>query len=205
MLLKRYSDEMDIHLSSEQLNQFKIYLDQLKIWNQAINLTSITDDAEIVIKHFIDSLAGLNAEEMPIGARLLDIGTGAGFPGVPLKIVRSDLMVTLVEPTQKKVSFLYSLVGQLQLKDVKIFYGTFENFRKRSEDDGGFDYVTSRALKSDVILHGAHDIVGAHGKAILYLTHPLSKAIQGWSIIKQYACPLPGGCGDRVVAVLCKS
>ena len=205
MLLKQYSGEIAIHLSPEQLDQFDIYLEQLKVWNRSINLTSITDDVEIVIKHFIDSLAGLTAEEMPIGARLLDVGTGAGFPGIPLKIARNDLSVTLIEPVQKKVSFLYSLVGQLQLKDVRIFYGTFENFHRVSGSDVKFDYVTARALKSDVILHREYDMLGECGKVILYQTQPLSESPSGWSIIRQHRFTLPGRCGDRVIAVLGKS
>lgn len=204
-LLGQYSDEMGVHLDSEQLIQFQIYLEQLKIWNRSINLTSIKDDVEIVIKHFLDSLAGLAAEEMPVGARLLDVGTGAGFPGIPLKIARNDLNVTLVEPVQKKVSFLYSLIGQLQLRDVRVFYGTFENFCRGLGHGLKFDYVTTRALKRDVILHGEYDVLGSCGKTILYQTDPLSGAIPGCSIVRQHVFALPRGYGDRVVAVLCKS
>jgi len=204
-LLKRYSSEMGVRLDSEQLTQFEVYLEQLKIWNRSINLTSITDDAEIVIKHFLDSIAGLAAEEVPIGSRLLDVGTGAGFPGIPLKIARNDLNVTLVEPVQKKVSFLYSLIGRLQLKDVRVFYGTFENFCRSFGDELKFGYITTRALKSDVILHREYDLLGAQGKAILYQAEPLLRAIPGWSIVRQHVFTLPGGCGDRVVAVLGKS
>jgi 16S rRNA (guanine527-N7)-methyltransferase len=204
-LLKQYSDEIGIHLRPEQLNQFEIYLEQLKIWNRSVNLTSITDDKEIVIKHFVDSLAGLTAGDVPAGARLLDIGTGAGFPGIPLKIARSDLRLTLVEPVQKKVSFLYSMVGLLRLKDVKIFFGTYEKFARESDLVGEFDYITTRALKSDVILRGERDMLAGEGKAILYLSHPQSEVIEGWSIIKQHAFDLPCGFGSRVVAVLGKS
>ena len=86
-LLKKYSAEIGIPLEVDQLNQFMIYLEQLRVWNQSMNLTSITVDEETIIKHFIDSLVGLMAAKISPGARILDVGTGAGFPGIPLRIV----------------------------------------------------------------------------------------------------------------------
>ena len=88
-----------------------VYLEQLQLWNQSFNLTSITLDDEIIIKHFVDSLAALKADEIMVGASLLDVGTGAGFPGIPLKIARLDLNITLVEPAKKKSAFLHFIVG----------------------------------------------------------------------------------------------
>jgi len=196
---------MGVHLNSEQLDKFTIYLDQLKVWNQSINLTAITKDEEIVIKHFVDSLAGLVPEEIQIGARLLDVGTGAGFPGIPLKIARPDLLVTLVEPVQKKCSFLYSLVGLLRLKDVRIFYGTFEAFLRSARMVQVFDRITTRALKSEIILGLGHEILADEGRAIVYLSRPLSGLEFGWSIAKQHSYDLPCGFGHRVISILAKS
>jgi hypothetical protein len=100
-------DLFGVHLTDQQLEQFTTFLEQLKAWNQSTNLTSITSDEDIVVKHFIDSLAALSVEAMVSGAKILDVGSGAGFPGIPLKIARPDLLMTLLEPTYKKVAFLH--------------------------------------------------------------------------------------------------
>src|SRR5574338_1509745 len=119
MLLQESSTEIGVPLSSEQVQRFMIYLRQLQFWNQSFNLTSISLDDEIIIKHFVDSLAALRAD-IKIGARLLDVGTGAGFPGIPLKIARLDLNITLIEPASKKSSFLRFIIGLLRLENVDI-------------------------------------------------------------------------------------
>ena len=201
-LLKAYLDGLGIHLSSEQLEKFNVYLDHLKVWSQSINLTAITRDEDIIIKHFVDSLAGLVPDPIAPGARLIDVGTGAGFPGIPLKIVRPDLRIVLVEPVQKKVSFLYSLVGRLRLPDIQIHHGTFQEFMRVFRADDLFSRVTTRALKSEVVLRAAKDVLGEDGKAILYLARPLSEAVTGWSTVKDYSYSLPGGHGRRVISIL---
>lgn len=184
-----------------------IYLEQLRVWNHAVNLTSITVDEEIIIKHFIDSLAGLKAEEIRPGARLLDVGTGAGFPGIPLRIVRQDLNITLIEPVQKKISFLHSIVGLLRLERVKIFYGTLERFMSEKLSDQSFDYITTRALKYDFILRKSSKLLVSEGKTILYSSKPINKLELGsdWSMVTEYMFELPRGLGQRVVSVLSAS
>jgi 16S rRNA (guanine527-N7)-methyltransferase len=127
-LIQTCSTDIGVSLNSEQVQQFVVYLEFLKTWNQTFNLTGITSDEEIVVKHFVDSFAVLNAVEIGSGTRLLDVGTGAGFPGVPLKIVRPDLRITLVEPVSKKTSFLRFLVGTLRLEATEIFEGTLDRF-----------------------------------------------------------------------------
>ena len=94
------------------------YLAHLIEWNKAINITTIINPKEIIIKHFVDSLGALIATSFPQNGVVLDIGSGGGFPGIPLKIVRSDMRLVLVEPVQKKSSFLNSVIGLLKLHDV---------------------------------------------------------------------------------------
>jgi 16S rRNA (guanine527-N7)-methyltransferase len=203
-VLEKYSDRIGIHLQTDQVKQFMIYLEQLQIWNRSVNLTSITLTEEIIVKHFIDSLAGLAAEQIPQGARLLDIGTGAGFPGIPLKIARQDLNITLVEPVQKKISFLYSIVGLLRLENVAIFYGTLDQFIAKSSQDSRFDYITTRALKYESVLRRGSRLLATGGKAIIYsscLINPLELG-NGWSINREYEFDLPMGLGRRVVSIL---
>lgn len=206
-LLKESSLEIGISLETEQIAQFMVYLNELRIWNQSMNLTSITTDEEIIIKHFADSLAGLKVESLRLGASLLDIGSGAGFPGIPLRIVRKDLELTLVEPVQKKISFLYYIVGVLRLERVKVFYGTLERFIAQRLHRQSYDYITTRALKYDFILRTSSTLLVPGGKAIIYSSLPLEETQleNDWSIINETAFNLPRGLGRRVISVLSNS
>ena len=181
-----------------------IYLEQLQIWNRSVNLTSITIADEIIVKHFVDSLAGLTAEQIPQGAQLLDIGTGAGFPGIPLKITRQDLKITLIEPVQKKISFLYSIVGLLRLENITIFYGTLDQFIAKSNHDSLFDYITTRALKYESVLRRGSSLLKSGGKAIIYSSSPINPFDlgQNWSINREHEFDLPMGFGHRAVSIL---
>src|SRR5713101_10184551 len=109
---------LDTNVTDRQVEQFLLYRQELLDWNARFNLTAITDPEEILIKHFLDSLSLLMAYDRP-GARLLDIGAGAGFPGLPLKIVRPQWHVTLLEATGKKVTFLQHMIELLQLTGIK--------------------------------------------------------------------------------------
>ena len=181
-----------------------IYLEQLQVWNRSVNLTSITLAEEIIVKHFVDSLVGLSVGQIKPGASLLDIGTGAGFPGIPMKIARQDLSVTLIEPVHKKISFLYSIVGILRLEKVKIFYGTLEQFIAKNGSDSMFDYITTRALKYHSILQRGSRLLAAGGKAVIYSScsiNPLELE-KIWSIDREYEFELPRGFGHRAVSIL---
>lgn len=206
-LLETYSARIGVHLKSEQLKQFMVYLDTLQAWNRSINLTSINSGEEIVIKHFVDSFACLTIEQIQHGANLLDVGTGAGFPGIPLKLVRQDLKVTLIEPVQKKVSFLYFIVGLLRLEQVKVFYGTLEQFMAGDHVDHQFDYVTTRALKYNVLLQNGQRLLTNKGRAILYLSQPINQVelSSDWSVVTERGFDLPMNFGQRSISVLSSS
>lgn len=203
-LLLESSADIGVLLSTEQVQQFIVYLKQLQLWNKSFNLTNITQDEEIIIKHFVDSLAALKAENMKIGARLLDIGTGAGFPGIPLKIAKWDLHLTLIEPAQKKTSFLRFIIGRLKLEDIAIFDGTLERFLSERLSDGLFDYVTTRALKHDMILEYGKKLLRQGGKVILYSSQPVTSSYlsQNWLLSSQYDFQLPKGYGQRVISTI---
>jgi 16S rRNA (guanine527-N7)-methyltransferase len=203
-IFEKFSDQIGIHLQADQVKQFMIYLEQLQIWNRSVNLTSITESEEIIVKHFIDSLAGLTAEPIAQGASLVDIGTGAGFPGIPLKITRNDLNITLIEPVQKKISFLYSIVGLLRLKGVTIFYGTLDQFILKNSQGSQFDYMTTRALKYESVLRRGSKLLITGGKAIIYSSSRIDPLELGnrWSIHKEHEFDLPMGFGHRVVSIL---
>jgi 16S rRNA (guanine527-N7)-methyltransferase len=204
LLLQESSADIGVPLSIEQVQRFMVYLDQLQLWNQSINLTSITLDDEIIIKHFVDSIAALRAHNIAVGAGLLDVGTGAGFPGIPLKIVRQDLNITLLEPVRKKVSFLRLIIGLLRLENVAIFEGSLDEFMSACPPYSSFDYVTTRALKHDLILRDGTRLLRRGGKVLLYSSQGImpEDLSPKWLLRNEYAFKLPKGYGRRVISVL---
>jgi len=129
------------------LEQFLRYRQELLDWNTRMNLTAITGPEEVLIKHFLDSLSVLKVYDNP-RTRLLDIGSGAGFPGLPLKIVRPQWQVVLVEATRKKVAFLQHMIETLQLKNVEVVHARAEDVGHKQEYRAAFDVVTARAVAS---------------------------------------------------------
>ncbi|NGZ11132.1 MAG: 16S rRNA (guanine(527)-N(7))-methyltransferase RsmG [Nitrospira sp. LK70] len=184
-----------------------VYLHQLQFWNQSFNLTSLTLDDEIIIKHFVDSLVALKAVNIKVGARLLDVGTGAGFPGIPLKIARLDLNITLVEPTRKKSSFLHFIIGLLRLENVDIFDGTLDRFMTEQRSHASFDYLTTRALKHELILHHGTKLLRQGGKVILYSSQSINRSSlsSNWSLENEYRFQLQKGYGRRVISIVIPS
>lgn len=140
-------NKLGLELTEKQSEQFIHYQQELLDWNTRVNLTSITNPEEVLIKHFLDSLSLLMVYDTP-DARLLDIGAGAGFPGLPLKIVRSQWRVVLLEATGKKVKFLQHIIETLQLKEVVAVHGRAEELAHKAEYRGSFDVVTARAVAS---------------------------------------------------------
>ena len=139
--------QLGLQVTERQLDQFLRYRQELLDWNTRINLTAITDAGEVAIKHFLDSLVLLMVYERP-SARLLDIGAGAGFPGLPLKIVRPQWQVVLLEATGKKVAFLQHIIETLQLKNVVALHGRAEELAHKAGYRASFDVVTARAVAS---------------------------------------------------------
>jgi 16S rRNA (guanine527-N7)-methyltransferase len=129
------------------IQQFLLYRQELLDWNTRINLTAISDPEEVLIKHFLDSLSLLIVYDRP-GARLLDIGSGAGFPGLALKIARPDWHVTLLEATGKKVTFLRHMIELLQLTGIEAVHGRAEELAHKAGYRASFDVVTARAVAS---------------------------------------------------------
>ena len=195
--------ELGLTLRESQAEQFMRYLAHLIEWNKAINLTAIIDPKEIIIKHFVDSLVALVATSFPQNGVVLDVGSGGGFPGIPLKIVRSDMRLVLVEPVQKKCSFLNSVIGLLKLQDVSTFDGTIEQYAKRSIRHV-IDTIVIRALKYEEIRKHIPALLTSNGKVVLYRTEPIKKQEIGeeFHLVSETALTLPQGYGNRVVTVI---
>ncbi len=147
MNLNKFIEEinkLNIHLSENQLNQLEEYYNLLIEYNEKVNLTRITEKEDVYLKHFYDSLTLIKAIDLTKGLTICDIGTGAGFPGIVLKICFPQLKVTLVETLQKRVRFLYLVKEKLNLKDLFICKERAEIFATNNRNK--YDLVTSRAM-----------------------------------------------------------
>ena len=195
--------ELGLTIGESHAEQFMRYLAHLIEWNKVINLTAIIDPKEIIIKHFVDSLAALVATSFPQNGVVLDVGSGGGFPGIPLKIVRSDMRLVLVEPVQKKCSFLNSIIGLLKLQDVSTFDGTIEQYAKRPLRHV-IDTVVVRALKFEEIRKHIPALLTSRGRVVLYRTAPVNDQEIGeeFHFVSETALDLPQGFGKRVVTVI---
>ncbi len=143
--------DLGIKLNTQQVWMFETYTSILLDWNKRVNLTSIIDPKEIAIKHYLDSLTCLVAG-IPENAKVIDVGTGAGFPGMPLKIVRQDLDLTLLDSTKKKLHFLDAVCSELGFLDIELLHGRAEEAGKDEIYREGFDMVLSRAVTEIKIL-----------------------------------------------------
>lgn len=181
-----------------------IYLRKLKEWNNVTNLTSIVEDKEVAIKHFFDSIAATKAENFVDGSLIFDIGSGAGFPGIPIKILRPDLRLVLVEPSKKKSSFLRYITGILKLKDVDIFEGSLEMFVEGFQEREAAKYIVARGIKFEFIIDLSKTILTSTGRILLFLSTSVDRARIGSQtcIENEYSFELPMGYGTRVITSL---
>ena len=139
-------NELNIQLTDHQLEQFELYYDLLIEWNSFMNLTAITDYDEVLVKHFLDSLVISKVWSPEDGKRLLDMGTGAGFPGIPLKIVYPDMNIVLMDSLNKRIKFLNEVINKLNLQNIKAIHGRAEELGRNSEYREAFDICVSRAV-----------------------------------------------------------
>lgn len=151
-VLRRGCNELGMEITPEQIEQFEKYAALLLEWNTKINLTAIVEPHDVAVKHFLDSVAVLREFSLPDGARAADIGTGAGFPGIPLKVVRPDLSVLLVDSLQKRVQFLNSVIEELEITSIETCHGRAEEVGQKLEYRETQDIVFSRAVSSLNIL-----------------------------------------------------
>lgn len=144
--LKEDALQFGVELNEKQLSQFQKYYEMLIEWNEKINLTAITDFEEVLMKHFLDSISIGHFIKQDESISILDIGTGAGFPGIPIKIAFPDTKVTLMDSLNKRVSFLNEVIKELHLIDISAIHGRAEDFAKEDLLREKFDLCVSRAV-----------------------------------------------------------
>ena len=147
-LLSKVFKQYGFSLTSSQISLFTTYWADLKLWNTKINLTSIRDDHEVIMKHFLDSVDVLNYFIVQENDLVVDVGSGAGFPGIPIKILMPSLDLTLVESISKKTSFLKFLKTRLKLENTKIINLRAEEIIKQNQYRKNYDLVLTRYIAS---------------------------------------------------------
>lgn len=162
--MEKYLDEIT-HLTKEQIEQFKIYYETLVTESEKYNLTNLKTKEDIYIKHFLDSIIMIKYIDFTNVKSLADIGTGAGFPGIPLKIIKPDLKVTLIETTLKRCNFLNLIIKKLNLKDIEVINDRAENLSQKREN---YDITTARAVAGlNILLELVTPLTKTNGKVVL--------------------------------------
>lgn len=156
---------LNIEITQEQAQQFYKYMQLLLEWNEKMNLTAITEPEEVILKHFIDSIT--IKQYMDKAETVLDIGTGAGFPGIPLKILGKNKEFTLLDSLNKRIIFLQTVIDELKLSNIQAIHGRAEEFIKQKNKSEGYDIVVSRAVaRLNVLLEYMLPFVKIGGKCI---------------------------------------
>ena len=152
-LLLEGSQLLGIQINNEQADTFLKYMETLLEWNKRINITSITDTKQFIIKHFLDSLSCIMSFNFSNREKVIDVGTGGGFPGIPIKIMMPETKLTLLDSTRKRIIFLEALIEELKLHDVLLIHGRAEDYGKESLYREQYDVAVSRAVAPLKILY----------------------------------------------------
>ena len=209
-LLQKAFSNYSINLTDKQYDQFELYYNLLVEWNEKINLTAITDPQGVAVKHFADSLLFFeHIKNVKEGASVIDIGTGAGFPGVVLKIYRPDIKLTLLDSLQKRFLFLTDLLNKLDL-EATFLQGRAEEYGKDDKLRESFDFAVSRAVAQlNTLSEYCLPFVRLSGSFVAFKggscedeIHSANRAIQilGGKLIKAHTFDLPMNGGSRTLA-----
>lgn len=205
--LIKATNELGIDLTENQLEQFELYYQLLIEWNEKINLTAITDPEGVAVKHFADSLSILNYVTVPQNAKVIDIGTGAGFPGIVLKIVRPDIDLTLLDSLKKRFLFLEDVLNKLNLT-AEFIQGRAEDFGQDIDYRETFDLAVSRAVAQlNTLSEYCLPFVRLSGKFVAFKgsnTEEITSATHaiqtlGGKLIKAHTFELPFDGGARTL------
>lgn len=164
-------------LTTQQINQFELYYKMIVEYNNDVNLTAITNQTDVILKHFLDSVICVN--DLSANAKLLDVGAGAGFPGIPLKILRPDLHVTLLDGLNKRVTFLQSVITALKLDNTVAIHARCEDYARKAEYREQFDYCVARAVaKLNTLAEYCLPFVRVYGFMVAYKSRNVAAEIK---------------------------
>lgn len=176
-ILKEEARNIEIHLNENQLKKFELYKDLLIEWNKKINLTAITDEYQIIMKHFVDCLEIV--KYIKEGTNVVDVGTGAGFPGIVIAIYFEERVnITLLDALNKRLLFLEDVINKLELKKINLVHGRAEELAHKEEYRNKYDLVVSRAVANlSVLLEYDIAYIKTNGKALLLKSSNLENEI----------------------------
>lgn len=212
-LLQNYIKDYKITLTENQYEQFQKYFELLAEWNEKMNLTAITDESGVALKHFADSLSLLNFVDIPQNSTLADVGTGAGFPGVVLKIARPDIKLTLIDSLNKRLVFLGEVCAQLGI-EAKLIHSRAEDGARDEKLRESFDFAVSRAVaRMNVLSEYCLPYVKVGGAFCAMKGAQANEEFKeslnaintlGGKLEKKYFFELPENGGERAIAVVRK-
>lgn len=191
-LMEEKLEEFSLNLCPGQIDQFYAYYELLIEWNKVMNLTSIVEMEDVVVKHFIDSLSLVKviSKEAMDAMKVLDLGTGAGFPGIPLKIAFPDMRITLLDSLNKRIKFLNKVIGKLELSGIDAVHGRAEDYGRDSSYRETYDLCVSRAVaKLSTLLEYCTPFVKTGGYFISYKSEKAEEEIrQAKGALKLLGC-----------------
>lgn len=205
-------NDQNIKLNETQLNQFNRYFELLVEWNEKINLTAITEEKEVYLKHFFDSISPSFYYNFTKVETVCDVGAGAGFPSIPLKICYPHLKITIVDSLNKRINFLNELATQLELTNVNFVHSRAEDFGQQRENREAYDIVTARAVaRTNVLSEYCLPVCKVHGQFIAMkgslVDKELAEAnnainILGGKVKKEITFTLPIEKSDRSILII---
>jgi len=201
------ASELELQLTDQVIAQLIVYATELISWNRKINLTGIKDAKEIIVKHFLDSLVCTKFFQLRANDALLDIGSGAGFPGLPVKILFPAVSLTLLEPSGKKTAFLHHIIGTLGLDGAVVVSKRVQDFSRDPINHSRYAFAATRALSASEVLPFASPLLAPGGQLILWRTQPLevTPGLHGFATLKEMIYRLPFGYGQRRLIIFDKS
>ena len=201
---------LGVPLSPHTVARLVLYLQELTRWNAKVNLTGLSTERDIISKLFLDSLSAFTLIKQDQGLirpgpgrQVLDVGAGAGFPGLVLQLQDPDLAVTLLEPSQKKAAFLHHMIGLLGVSGVSVLSARIEDLMPGQA--GPFDLITTRAVRPDLVLAEAPRFLAPDGQVLLFRTSPLDAAPAGYRIVRETSFTLPFADAPRTLTLLAPS